>query len=72
MRLLPCSALLLIAAGVPAWADDPAWLRAGPHTVVDGKIAGEEYLAYADGGEGKQNVAMLLQVLDGLSNSIEY
>jgi hydroxybutyrate-dimer hydrolase len=28
----------------------------------DGKIAGEEYLAYADGGEGRQNVAMLLQV----------
>src|SRR5271169_6548019 len=27
-----------------------------------GKIAGEEYLAYADGGEGRQNVAMLLQL----------
>ena len=28
----------------------------------DGKIAGDETLAYADGGEGRQNVAMLLQV----------
>ncbi|WP_315838161.1 3-hydroxybutyrate oligomer hydrolase family protein [Bradyrhizobium prioriisuperbiae] len=27
-----------------------------------GKIAGEEYLAYADDGDGKQNVAMLLQI----------
>jgi hydroxybutyrate-dimer hydrolase len=28
----------------------------------DGKIAGEEYLAFADDGSGRQNVAMLLQV----------
>ncbi len=28
----------------------------------DGKIAGTEYLAYADDGDGRQNVAMLLQV----------
>jgi hydroxybutyrate-dimer hydrolase len=34
----------------------------------DGKIAGEEYLAYADEGEGKQNVAMLLQIPANLSN----
>ena len=27
-----------------------------------GKVAGEEYFAYADDGEGKQNVAMLLQI----------
>ena len=33
-----------------------------------GKIAGEEYLAYADNGEGKQNVAMLLQIPANLSN----
>lgn len=31
----------------------------------DGRIAGEEYLAYADDGDGKQNVAMLLQVPAG-------
>jgi len=28
----------------------------------DGRIAGDETLAYADGGNGRQNVAMLLQV----------
>jgi len=33
-----------------------------------GKIAGEEYLAYADDGEGKQNVAMLLQIPANLSS----
>jgi hydroxybutyrate-dimer hydrolase len=33
-----------------------------------GKIAGEEYLAYADDGEGRQNVAMLLQIPRGLSS----
>ena len=32
-----------------------------------GKVAGDEYLAYADDGEGKQNVAMLLQVPANLS-----
>lgn len=32
-----------------------------------GKVAGEEYLAYADDGEGRQNVAMLLQVPAALS-----
>ena len=32
-----------------------------------GKVAGEEYLAYADGGEGRQNVAMLLQIPRDLS-----
>ena len=32
-----------------------------------GRIAGEEYLAYADDGEGKQNVAMLLQIPSELS-----
>ncbi|HEY0182485.1 MAG TPA: 3-hydroxybutyrate oligomer hydrolase family protein [Rhodopila sp.] len=135
MRLLAYSALLLTVAIAPARAADPAWLRPGPHTVLDGqsddlvtgglgakammsgappayadpihpaaaelrqhalflrsssgqgygrlfgpgvdsasgrlrddngKIAGEEYLAYADGGEGRQNVAMLLQVPAGL------
>lgn len=30
----------------------------------DGKIAGREYLAYADDGSGQQNVAFLLQVPD--------
>ena len=33
-----------------------------------GKIAGEEYLTYADEGEGKQNVAMLLQIPANLSS----
>lgn len=33
----------------------------------DGKIAGEEFLAYADAGERRQNVAVLLQVPAGLS-----
>ena len=33
-----------------------------------GKVAGEEYLAYADDGEGKQNVAMLLQIPKNLSS----
>ena len=33
-----------------------------------GKIAGEEYLAYADDGEGRQNVAMLLQIPANLSS----
>ena len=33
----------------------------------DGRIAGEEYLAYSDGGDGRQNVAMLLQVPAGPS-----
>jgi hydroxybutyrate-dimer hydrolase len=33
----------------------------------DGKIAGDEILAYADDGSGGQNVAMLLQIPDGLS-----
>ncbi len=33
-----------------------------------GKVAGEEYLAYADDGEGKQNVAMLLQIPANLSS----
>ena len=33
-----------------------------------GKVAGEEYLAYADDGEGKQNVAMLLQIPASLSS----
>ncbi len=32
-----------------------------------GKIAGEEYLAYADDGEARQNVAMLLQIPRDLS-----
>lgn len=32
-----------------------------------GKIAGEEYLAYADDGDGKQNIAMLLQIPADLS-----
>ena len=34
-----------------------------------GKVAGEEYLAYADDGEDKQNVAMLLQVPANLSTN---
>ena len=34
----------------------------------EGKVAGEEYLAYADDGEGKQNVAMLLQIPASLSS----
>jgi hydroxybutyrate-dimer hydrolase len=34
----------------------------------EGKAAGEEYLAYADDGEGKQNVAMLLQIPASLSS----
>jgi hydroxybutyrate-dimer hydrolase len=36
--------------------------RTGAALPDDGKIAGVEYLAYADGGDGRQNVAMLLQV----------
>jgi hydroxybutyrate-dimer hydrolase len=36
--------------------------RTGAALPDDGKIAGVEYLAYADDGEGRQNVAMLLQV----------
>jgi hydroxybutyrate-dimer hydrolase len=32
-----------------------------------GRIAGEEMLAYADDGKGRQNVAMLLQIPKGLS-----
>ena len=36
--------------------------RTGAALPDDGKIAGTEYLAYADDGEGRQNVAMLLQV----------
>lgn len=37
---------------------------AGPFTRVtaDGKIAGREYLAYADDGTGSKNVAMLVQI----------
>ena len=131
MKMPIWCALLFAAGSASAWAADPAWLRPGPHTVVDGqsddlvtggvgaaamlkppllayadplhptarelrqhalflrssdgqgfgrlfgpnldrttghvqaddgKIAGEEYLAYADAGEGRQNVAMLLQV----------
>jgi hydroxybutyrate-dimer hydrolase len=34
----------------------------------EGKVAGEEYLAYADDGESKQNVAMLLQIPASLSS----
>jgi hydroxybutyrate-dimer hydrolase len=33
----------------------------------DGKIAGDEILAYADDGDGRQNVAMLLQIPSDLS-----
>ena len=40
----------------------------GEKTPGQGKIAGEEYLAYADDGEGKQNVAMLLQIPANLSS----
>jgi hydroxybutyrate-dimer hydrolase len=36
--------------------------RTGAALPEDGRIAGTEYLAYADDGEGRQNVAMLLQV----------
>jgi hydroxybutyrate-dimer hydrolase len=36
--------------------------RSGAALPDDGKMAGVEYLAYADDGEGRQNVAMLLQV----------
>jgi hydroxybutyrate-dimer hydrolase len=34
----------------------------------EGKVAGDEYLAYADDGDGKQNVAMLLQIPTSLSS----
>lgn len=41
----------------------------GPNVAIDGsitssegKIAGKEYLAYADGGSGKQNVSLLVQI----------
>ena len=40
----------------------------GQKTPGQGKVAGEEYLAYADDGEGKQNVAMLLQIPASLSS----
>src|SRR5918993_1034929 len=36
--------------------------RTGVALPDDGKIAGTEYLAYADDSDGRQNVAMLLQV----------
>jgi hydroxybutyrate-dimer hydrolase len=36
--------------------------RTGAALPDDGRIAGTEYLAYADDGDGRQNVAMLLQV----------
>ena len=36
--------------------------RTGASLPDDGTIAGTEYLAYADGSGGRQNVAMLLQV----------
>jgi hydroxybutyrate-dimer hydrolase len=36
--------------------------RTGAAFRDDGKIAGTEYLAYANDGDGRQNVAMLLQV----------
>ena len=36
--------------------------RTGATLPDDGKIAGVEYLAYADDGDGRSNVAMLLQV----------
>lgn len=35
----------------------------------DGKVAGTEYLAYADDGQGLQNVAFLLQVPEGFDPS---
>lgn len=41
--------------------------RTGKILPDHGKIAGEEYLAYADDGEGRQNVAMLLQIPKDLS-----
>jgi len=34
----------------------------GGKTLGDGKIAGDEYLAYADGGSGRRNVTMMVQV----------
>ena len=37
---------------------------AGPlsHPTADGKVAGKEYLAYADDGSGSKNVTMLMQI----------
>ncbi len=34
----------------------------GNDTLGEGKIAGEEYLAYADDGTGKQNVTLMVQI----------
>jgi hydroxybutyrate-dimer hydrolase len=34
----------------------------GGDTLGEGKIAGDEYLAYADNGSGRQNVTMMVQV----------
>lgn len=42
--------------------------RSGAVLPDQGKIAGEEYLAYAEDGEGRPNVAMLLQIPRGLSS----
>jgi hydroxybutyrate-dimer hydrolase len=41
--------------------------RSGATLPDDGRIAGDEVLAYADGGPGGQNVAMLLQIPADLS-----
>jgi hydroxybutyrate-dimer hydrolase len=45
---------------------DPA---TGEVLADDGRFAGEEHLAYADDGEGRQNVAMLLQIPAGLNRT---
>ncbi len=34
----------------------------GKDTLGEGKIAGEEYLAYADDGSGRKNVTMMVQI----------
>ena len=36
---------------------------AGHDTLGEGKVAGDEYLAYADDGTGRQNVTMMVQCL---------
>lgn len=42
----------------------PTVAEAGTRFGTDGKIAGTEYLAYADDGKGQQNVTLMVQVPD--------
>ena len=41
----------------------------GGNTLGEGKIAGREYIAYADDGSGRKNVTLMVQVPDSFSAS---